>query len=472
MRNFGRFSNAQHGLALVIFIVVLVLAALAFITNGVSTRVAKLERNKTTVAALARAKQALIAYAVRYSDTHPDNVPGFLPCPDTGSPEGSGATCGNQNVSLLRRLPWHELGIEVLRDSSGECLWYAVAGTYKNSPQTDLMNWDTNGLIEVVADDGATLLAGGKPENRAVAAVVAPGPAIGGQTRTKVASANECGGNYVASNYLETRNGVNNALLSTIANALSRLIAGAESETFNDKIIYITPDEIFEPIRKRKDVQARFEALTSTIAACLGGYGELNGSPINIADHRLPWPALVNLTNFNTNPSYDDTAAPARKSGRLPFVVNTSKTATSNQMFGVNLLNNVAPNNCPTWSNNDAAWYKKWKDHFFYYVGGSFTPIAPHPTTLPCASCLSVNGAGSFAAVVLFAGEKTSGQSRNSVAEKGLIGNYLEGRNSTSHPNASGNSNLEISGTTNDFLICVDFNPITNASRTFPCPGS
>jgi hypothetical protein len=469
-RNFGRFSNDQHGLALVIFIVVLVLAALGFVANGLSSRVAKLERNKTSVAALAKAKEALIAYAVLYSDTHPDNVPGYLPCPDTGSPEGSGASCGSKNVSLLRRLPWRELGIEALRDSSGECLWYAVAGTFKNFPQTDLMNWNTNGLIEVVADDGAKLLAGTKLENRAVAAVIAPGPAIGTQNRAKAVSANECGGNYVASNYLETSKGVNNALLSTVANALSKLIAGTESETFNDKIIYITPDEIFEPIRKRKDVRARLESLAGTIASCLGKYGEFNGSPIDITDHRLPWPALVNLTNFNTNSSYDDTTAGARKSGRLPFVVNTSKVATSNRMFGVNLLSDVAFNICPTWSINDAAWYKNWKDHFFYYLGGSFTPVAAHPTILPCASCVSVNGADSYAAVILFAGEMMAGQSRNSVAEKGLIGNYLEGRNSTSHPNASGNSNLEISGITNDFLVCVDFDPITNRSRTFPCP--
>jgi type II secretory pathway pseudopilin PulG len=471
VRKFDGFSNAQNGLALVIFVVVLVLAVLALIANGLSTRTAKLERNKITTAALARAKEALIAYAVRYSETHPSNVPGYLPCPDTGSPEGSGATCGNKNVSLLRRLPWRELGIEALRDSSGECLWYAVAGTFKNLPQTDLMNWDNNGLIEVVADDGATLMAGAMPGNRAAAVVIAPGPAIGAQNRAKAATANECGGNYVVSNYLETSKGVNNALVSTIANALSRLIAGVESETFNDKIIFITPDEIFEPIRKRKDFQTRLEALTSTIGGCLGRYGEFNGSPAVITDHRLPWPALVNLANFNTNPSYDDTAAGARKSGRLPFVVNTSKVATSNQMVGVNLLTNVAFDICPLWSTDDDAWYKNWKDHFFYYVGGSFTPIAPHPTILPCASCLSVNGAGSFAAVVLFAGEKTRGQSRNSVAEKGLIGNYLEGRNSTSHPNVGGASNLEISGTSNDFLLCIDFNPITNASRTFPCPG-
>ena len=471
MRKLGRYSATQTGLALVIFVVVLVLAVLGLIVNGLSTRIAKQERSKITIAALAKAKDALIAYAVRYSDTHSDNVPGYLPCPDTGSPEGSGASCGNKNVSLLRRLPWRELGIEALRDSSGECLWYAVAGTFKNSPQTDLMNWDNTGLVEVVADDGVTRLAGDTPENRAVAAVIAPGPAIGTQNRAKAAGANECGGNYVAANYLETSKGVNNALVSSVANALSRLIAASETETFNDKIIYITPDEIFEPIRKRTDFRSRLEALTSTIGGCLGRYGEFNGSPADTTDHRLPWPALVNLANFNTNSSYDDTAASARKSGRLPFVVNTSKVATSNQMVGVNLLSNVAFNICPSWSTNDDAWYKNWKDHFFYYLGGSFAPVAAHPTILPCASCLSVNGAGGYAAAILFAGEKMVGQLRNSVAEKGVIGNYLEGRNSASHPNTGGVSNLEISGITNDFLLCIDFDPITHASRTFPCPG-
>lgn len=466
----GALATKQNGLALLIFVVVLALAALGIVVNGLSTNAARVGRDHATAVTLAKGKEALIAYAVTYSDTHSD-VPGYLPCPDSGVSEGIGGNCGQKNVSKLGRLPWRELGVEALRDSNGECLWYVVSGTFKQSPQTDLMNWDNNGLLEVIADDGVTLLAGSKPENRAVAVVIAPGSALGNQNRAKAASALECGGNYVGSNYLETSKGVNNSLLSSVANSISKLITGLASESFNDRMIFITTEEIFEPIRKRKDIRARLEALTRTIGECLGKYGEFNGMPIvNVADHRLPWPALVNLASFNANNSYDDSAAASRKSGRLPFVVNTSKAATSNQMVGNNLLNDVGLSICPSWTPEDATWYRNWKDHFFYYVGGSFVPTSPSPTAVPCVSCLSVEGSGSYAAVVLFASEKKAGQSRNSIAEKGLIENYLEGRNSTSHPNLSGASDLEKSAATNDYLVCVDFDPLSNAARVFPCP--
>lgn len=461
-------QSRQDGLALLLVMVVLVLATLAFIAQGLTSRSLRLDQNKKTERALAQAKDALIAYAVTYSETHLNNVPGYLPCPDTGTAvEGtSAATCGAKNVSSLRRFPWRTLGAEALKDSASECLWYAVSGTFKNSPQTDLMNWDNSGLIEVVAENGQTLLTGSSPESRAAAVVIAPGPAIGGQNRTKSASALGCGGNYVASNYLDNYGVINNATLSPTANGISRLIAARESDNFNDRIIFITSEEIFAAIRKRKDFQTRLEKLTESIAKCVAKYGELNGTPM---DHRLPWPAPVNLANFNTNASYNDSAAGSLKSGRLPFVVDTSKITTNNGMSGNNLLSGTN-NLCPFWNADDTAWYQNWKDHFFYVLAGSFAPTAANPTILPCPTCVTVNGGGSYAAVVLFAENKMSGQSRNTVAEKGLIRNYLEGRNSTNHPNSSGNGNYEKSALVNDLLYCIAFDPITHVSTVFACP--
>ncbi len=447
--------------------------ALALIANGITSRLARLDRQNSTAAALAKAKEALIAYAVTYSETHQDNVPGYLPCPNTGFPEGRSApTCGTKNVSSIGRLPWQSLSVEPLRDSSGECLWYVVSGTFKNSPQTDLMNWDNNGLLEVVSADGTTLLAGSRPENRAVAAIIAPGPTIGGQNRAQVANAPECGGNYVPVNYLDSSAGVNNAVVSPAANALSRFISRGESVDFNDGIIFITPEEISEPIRRRKDFRPRLDRLTRSIAECLGRYGEFNGNPKDVTDHRLPWPTFVNLADFNLNNSYNDSSIGTPKSGRLPFKVDTSKTATVNGMVGTGLFTNANAviGLCQSWTLDDDAWYANWKDHFFYFLSGSYTPASLKPTPFPCPTCLSVNGTGTYAAVVLFANDKVTGQSRNSIAEKGLISNYLEGRNSSSHPNTSGATDLEKAGSTNDLLYCVEFDQVTHASRVFVCP--
>jgi len=348
-------------------------------------------------------------------------------------------------------------------------LWYAVSGTFKYSPQTDLMNGDNNGLIEVVSENGTIFLAGGSPEKLAAAVVIAPGSAIGGQSRTTVPNTFECGGNYVAANYLDSRARVNNAAVSPTANAVSRLITGEESESFNDRMIFISPEEIFEAIRKRRDFQARLERLTRSIAECVGKYGEWNGSPKDSTDNRLPWPAPVDLTSFVSNNSYNDSAAGSGKSGRMPYIVDTSRITTSNGMPITRLLDG-SNFLCPSWDADDDAWYKNWKDHFFYAVAGSFAPTAPRPTPFPCPTCLSVNASGSYAAVVLFANNKTVGQSRNTVEDKRLISNYLEGRNSASYPTISGDSDLETSGSVNDLLHCVEFDPATHTSRVFSCP--
>ena len=51
--------------------------------------------------------------------------------------------------------------------------------------------------------------------------------------------------------------------------------------------------------------------------------------------------------------------------------------------------------------------------------------------------------------MVIFAGEKLSGQSRNTLAEKGQISNYLEGLNTNT--NTSGNGNFQSAGASSSF---------------------
>ncbi len=112
-----------------------------------------------TIQAMSKAREALLGYATTYRDTHPGEVFGYFPCPDMGTGfEGHAAPgCGGQDVTVIGRLPWRTLDLPPLRDANGECLWYAVSGNFKNNPKTkDLLNRDTNGLIEVVAADGTS----------------------------------------------------------------------------------------------------------------------------------------------------------------------------------------------------------------------------------------------------------------------------------------------------------------------------
>src|SRR3990167_9391829 len=135
-------GTKQRGAALLIMLVVMIIGAITIFVSSLNSSALKIERDKATAAALAQAKDALIGYAITYGDTHISQVHGYLPCPDPNgiagaNAEGSSETCGTKNVSTIGRLPWKTLGLSPLHDGNGECLWYAVAGTYKNNPMTD-----------------------------------------------------------------------------------------------------------------------------------------------------------------------------------------------------------------------------------------------------------------------------------------------------------------------------------------------
>src|SRR5574340_386012 len=79
----------QRGAALIVMLVIMVMGAAAFLISSLSRSALQIERDKTTAAPLAQAKQALIGYAA--SADLPSNPsaatprPGNLPCPDTNN---------------------------------------------------------------------------------------------------------------------------------------------------------------------------------------------------------------------------------------------------------------------------------------------------------------------------------------------------------------------------------------------------
>lgn len=459
-------SIRQRGLALLMALVLLVLGTVYLFVAPLSAARLQVEREELTAAALAQAKEALIAYALTYGEMHPNKVPGYLLCPETGSsaiatPEGSAdLSCGTKNTSVIGRFPWRTLGLEPLRDGSGECLWYAVSGSFKNNPAGDMMNWDTHGQLAVKGSDGSSWIAGASPENLAAAVVFAPGALVGKQDRSAVAKTAICGGNLDPRNYLEASGSADNSTLSTIAGALSTFIAGGAVNGVNDRLLAITPNDIFGAIQKRADFNSTVKGFTQRVATCLAGYGRLNAA--GPSDKRLPWAAPVGLADYSVDTNYDDSGHAL--SGRLPYRVNNSKSATANTMIQTDLITSV---NCPgPWSAFDDNWYKNWKDHLFYSLASSFSPSAATPGI--CTNCLSANGAGPFAAIVMFAGSRLAGQKRSTSADKAQVANYLEDRNSSNHPNAGGNSDYQSGSATtsfNDILYCVD-----TSLTVAPCP--
>jgi len=458
---FRQGCGRQHGAALMVMLVILIVGVAAILVNSLTTASIQTARQKQTSAALAQAKAALIGYAVTYGDNPAHSlpqVPGYLPCPDYGggNPEGSAEpVCGSQNVSVIGRLPWATLDVSTLRDGDGECLWYAVSGTYKNNPKTGLMNWDTNGQFQVYSSDGTQLA------SQVVAVIFAPGAVLPGQNRTGTA-APICGGNYTTSNYLDndTVHGINNSNVAT-----GNFIQGSSTGNVNDQMVFITRQDIWNAIQKRTDFQPRNPTnpslpnfnnplvnLAQQVSLCLANYANHNHYPSD--NFSLPWAATPTLSDYSVNTNYNDTVN--LYAGRVPYLVGTSKATTNNDYSNL-----MTAANCPTstqWASVDP-WWSNWKDQLFYAVSAEFSPNA-YNHDQSCGTCLKINGSGNYAAVVMFAGPRlipplsTLNQTR---ANKSVITDYLEGNNASNFPGANGNE-YYISGaassTFND-MVCV-----------------
>ncbi len=455
-------GRREQGVALLVLLAVVVLGAALALVAMSNPRPLGLQQEEVTSKALAKAKEALLAYAATNPDSYPDEAPGYLPCPDKagGNPEGSEEpNCGSMNETVIGRLPWKRLGIEPLRDGYGECLWYVVSGTFKNNPETEIMNWDTLGQIEVYGPDGTTLLAGSQPHNRAAAVIFAPGVALGQDRQDDDPGSPGkpvCSEDYVPGRFLEAVGAINNAAPNGTPRAISKVIAGERSDAFNDRLLIVTPEEIFSAIEKRNDFPA---VVAKNAAECLVKYVTNNMNYLG-GDYRFPWAAPVDLTA-----AYDD--KPDQMSGRVPFLVNdtnNANTATDPTAF------------CP----DNKKWLSNWKEYLFYALGADFKPTpSPGPPVRPLpltcgSSCLQANGVGSQVAIVMFAGRPLGGQTRATAPDTSNLANYLEGRNLTNHPNAGGNGNYEASAcssTFNDVLYCVALDgagkPIAAA-----CPGA
>lgn len=451
-------------------LIILVVGIATVLVSSFNSSAINIARDKTTSQTLAQAKEALIGYAITYADTHSNTVPGYLPCPDISGTagatgEGSSDTCGSQDVSTIGRLPWKTLGLEPLRDGYGECLWYVVSGTYKNNPKTDMMNWDTKGLLSVSDANGNTA-------SDVVAVIFSPGPTLSGQDRSASGTAPTCGGNYTASNYLDSDGTHDNAVVLPNAGDISSYYSGTSSQ-MNDRLIYITRQDIWNAMLKRNDFMATLETMTEKAAECIADYGKRNQYNF---DKRLPWSGRLydyttnSLTNdYKTDRNYDDESN--RLAGRLPYRVNTSDGDTNNYISGNDFQLESDGDNCPDvrdshgnkdWPNY-YPWWSNWKDHLYYAVSSSFDPNfsniysswsgwhAPY-----CGACVQVNGT-KYAAVVIFAGQALANQSRSTDADHLDPSNYLEDPNLSNINSSSSGSGTYQSGTTsiNDVLYCI-----------------
>lgn len=245
--------GAERGHALLLMMIVLVLGSLYGLASRLDAGTMKSRQAQATGAALSLARDALIAYAASYRDDpdRPGEVWGYLPCPDTAEKTGlyqpgdgtASATCGASDQVAIGLLPYKTLDLPELRDAEGNCLWYAVAGSFKNSPKPSTpLNWDTQGQLRII-DSGATQAAPDDANGGAAAVVFAPGPALSGQSRRIFTQ--PCGADPAElATYLESDAG-------TFVQGPVRHADGRVAN--NDRLAWIAPRDIFAPILARAD---------------------------------------------------------------------------------------------------------------------------------------------------------------------------------------------------------------------------
>lgn len=265
-----RLVKKQQGMMLIMLLFLIGLAAVAMVLSSLNANSMRIVRDAKTNDVLAEAKAALIGFSVGSS-----SMSGHLPNPDmhTGvvAEGGASGSVGATDISLIGKLPWRSLGLPPLKDGNSECLWYVVSGRFKANPLTATLNWDTQGQINLIDGNGNVLAAG------LAALIVSSGSVLGNQDRSlEDATLTHCAGNYDARNYLDTYDAANavsgevnyfsgSANNSRSPNANSKSFVLVNNANYNDRILYITVDEIFQPIIRRSDFSAQITALLDDV---------------------------------------------------------------------------------------------------------------------------------------------------------------------------------------------------------------
>lgn len=309
----------QQGAALILMAFILGLGAAVYVLKTFNADGVKAKQEEKTSQALMAAKDALIAWAVN----HP-NTPGLMPYPDRNGDGNYDDTsdCYASNVSFsptftVGRLPLFNsdpncvnakntgttgLGLD-LRDGTGERLWYEVSKNllhdYKNngdpagtSPMINpsIANTPTNPWF-VVHDRRGNVIS-----NRVAAVIIAAGAPIGDQDRSGgIADANQYLDKIVMADGTPYKNygyqDYSNVFLKQdfiIGDDMRTVSATdptyknqtAEPYYFNDKLVYITIDELMAALAKRAGHEARAQLKNHYLA---------NGS--------YPYPAMLGDVN-------------------------------------------------------------------------------------------------------------------------------------------------------------------------------
>lgn len=276
----NQISVNQKGATLILLTFIVALAATVYLLKAYDPTQIRLEQDKKTFVSLNKAKQALIAWSASHL-----YHPGQMPFPDR-NPDGNydGLSDCNSPTStfsysfLLGQLPVYgqenpctapQVGVGAdYQDAQGNRLWYAVSRNlvhkYEGAATPPLDPIINPGIINdpvypwlIVRDRNGNILS-----SRVAVVIIAPGNALSGQNRAGAAPNSSQyldNFNIGATNYSNANYDLPNE--DFVIGQDSRDISEADTSVakpyyFNDKLVFITIDELMAAVTNRASGEA------------------------------------------------------------------------------------------------------------------------------------------------------------------------------------------------------------------------
>ena len=325
--------SRQHGAALLAFVLILTLGGVFFLVqslNKASTTYAA-DKDKETQQSLRDAKAALLGYIAREAaDTSISNPPGQFPCPEDASKiatslEGTAQTSCTSSSPTIGRLPWYSIKAGDLRDGWGEKLWYVLSPGFRVSP----INSTIAGQLSL---DGKAV----------VALIISPGTAINAQSRPVVTTAQTSTYFGTAAVYQQFLDGEN-----ATSPADFNFTSTGTSASFNDRVIAITAQEVFDIIEPIVASRISNSASADSLYTELGSYATAWGSSTYTYPFAATFanPSTAGYTQFRGVMNTYQGLIPASSSTNDPTFITWSTAITVTKTGG---NGSVSSSNCTT----------------------------------------------------------------------------------------------------------------------------
>lgn len=301
----------QKGAVIILMAFIIGLATTAYLLKAFNVLSLQSEQNIKTYQSLKDAKQALIAWSVGH-----EYAPGQMPWPDrhldAGVYDGSSdcVTTPFQYSYLLGQLPsmpdtspcldpktglnvyaglstYPGLGQE-FRDAQGNRLWYAVsrnlvrdyAASTNPIINPNIVNTPTYPWLQVLDRNGNLI------SDRVAAVILAPGDALDGQSRAGAADASQFLDGFQIGAAVFNNRGYATPDEDFVMGDDSRNVSAndptfVQPYNFNDKLVYITIDELMTALEKRVGEQVRSSLKTYQDANGYYPYAAHLGTSLN-----------------------------------------------------------------------------------------------------------------------------------------------------------------------------------------------